>query len=182
MNLKQLREKCKSCRECPLHKGRTQVVFGEGPEDASIVLVGEGPGEQEDLKGKPFCGRAGKILDRALKEAGLSRKELYITNIVKCRPPDNRDPRKEERETCVSLYLLNQLELIKPEVVVTLGRVPLKTLLDEDSVSHFRGKILKRGWGDWTYLPTYHPAAILYTRELEEKLTQDLKLVKRLFG
>ena len=126
-----LREGCMQCVGCPLHATRTNVVFGVGNPDSPILIVGEGPGEQEDLQGEPFVGAAGKLLDDMLSIIDLDRKQCYIANIVKCRPPGNRDPLEEEQDACVG-YLWDQITLIRPKIIVCLGRIAAKRLIDED--------------------------------------------------
>lgn len=167
-----------ACTLCPLHRTRTQVVFGVGSATADVVFVGEAPGYHEDHEGEPFVGKSGALLTRLLHEIGLAREDVYIANILKCRPPDNRDPLPGEIEVCTP-YLDRQLELIDPRVVVTLGNFATKYLL-ETSVGvtrlrgnryRFRGRVL---------VPTYHPAAVLRggTTKLEE-IRGDFGLVRR---
>ena len=149
-----------ACTRCPLHKGRTNVVFGVGNPEARLMFVGEGPGQQEDLAGKPFVGRSGQFLDRLmLEEMGLTRADCYIANVVKCRPPNNRDPLPDEIEACRP-YLVSQLALIDPEVVVTLGNFATKLLLaTTEGITKLRGKAYPVDGR--TLVPTYHPAAVL---------------------
>ena len=155
-----LREKCLSCRECRLCQTRSNVVFGVGIQNADIMFVGEGPGEQEDLQGEPFVGAAGKLLDDMLSIIDLSREEnVYIANIVKCRPPHNRDPEEEEQNACYG-YLREQIRLVDPKIIVCLGRIAAKKLISEE----FR---ITRQHGTWTqkdgiwYTAIYHPSALL---------------------
>jgi len=149
-----------ACTRCPLHQGRTNVVFGVGNPDADLVFVGEGPGQQEDLQGEPFVGRSGQFLDRlVLEEMGLTRADCYIANVVKCRPPNNRDPLPDEIEAC-GPFLEQQLALIDPAVIVTLGNFATKLLLGTtDGITKVRGKAYPVGGR--TLVPTYHPAAVL---------------------
>lgn len=150
------------CTRCPLAQGRTQVVFGEGDPHAGLLVVGEGPGREEDRLGRPFVGRSGQLLDRLLaEEAGLARAEVYIANVVKCRPPDNRDPKPDEIASCRP-YLDAQIDLIGPRVVLTLGNFSTKLLLDTtDGIRRLRGRAYPFGAGGVVLVPTFHPAAAL---------------------
>ncbi len=149
----------RDCQECPLGATRTNFVFGVGNPTADLVLVGEAPGRQEDLKGEPFVGQAGKLLDKMLAAIGLSRQEVYILNVLKCRPPENRDPRPAEVDQCRP-YLNRQLSIIRPRLIVALGRVAAKTLLKvEESLKNMRGRAFDYQ-GIELYV-TYHPAALL---------------------
>jgi uracil-DNA glycosylase len=155
-----VREGALGCTRCPLAAGRTQVVFGVGNPSADLMFVGEGPGREEDLKGEPFVGRSGKLLDLLMRqEIGIERAECYIANVVKCRPPGNRDPLPAEIEACRP-YLEEQLDLVAPKVVVTLGNFATKTLLDTaEGIRRLRGRVYPfRGVH---LVPTYHPAAAL---------------------
>lgn len=161
LDLEQLAEVAAGCTRCPLSDGRTTVVFGTGDPDADLMLVGEGPGAEEDRQGLPFVGRSGKLLDELLaQEVGLDRSAVYIANVVKCRPPDNRDPQPEEIAACRP-YLQRQVELVAPRVLVTLGNFATKVLLDtKEGITRLRGR--RYAWGDGVVLvPTYHPAALL---------------------
>lgn len=155
-----LERKCMSCQSCPLGQTRHSVVFGVGRKDAPILLVGEGPGEQEDLQGEPFVGPAGQLLDDMLSIIDLSRStDCYIANVVKCRPPHNRDPREEEQEACMG-YLRNQFALLRPRVVVCLGRIAARRLIREDyRITREHGTWVNRQ-GTW-FTATYHPSALL---------------------
>jgi uracil-DNA glycosylase len=151
------------CELCKLAAGRTQVVFGVGRTDADLLFVGEGPGEQEDLKGEPFVGRAGQLLTQLIEGIGLTRNDVYIANVVKCRPPGNRDPQPDEIAACAP-WLDRQLELIRPVVVVTLGNFATKLLLDtSEGITKLRGRefAFSRAGVDATLLPTFHPSAVL---------------------
>ncbi|MDQ2723942.1 MAG: uracil-DNA glycosylase [Actinomycetota bacterium] len=150
------------CTRCPLAGGRTQVVFGEGDPHAALLVVGEGPGREEDRVGRPFVGRSGQLLDRLLaQEAGLERAEVYIANVVKCRPPDNRDPKPDEVASCRP-YLDAQIDLIGPRVVLTLGNFSTKLLLDTtDGIGKLRGRVYPFGDRGAVLVPTFHPAAAL---------------------
>jgi uracil-DNA glycosylase family 4 len=146
------------CVQCPLHEKRNQAVPGEGDPTADVMFVGEAPGEREDLEGRPFCGRSGRFFDEVLSSVGLSRREVFVTSSVKCRPPGNRNPRAEELATCRELWLLKQIEIVNPHVVVLLGKVAVKSLLDlEQSLVGTHGAVMDRN--DRRYLVTYHPAA-----------------------
>lgn len=168
------------CTACGLAAGRTNVVFGSGDPDAGVMIVGEGPGRDEDLQGVPFVGRSGQLLEQLLGEIGLGRDEVYIANVVKCRPPNNRDPQQDEIEACKG-YLRQQITLVDPVVVVTLGNFSTKLLLrTEVGITRLRGTA-HRWWGGRTLVPTFHPAAALRggARVLEE-MRQDFGLVREL--
>jgi uracil-DNA glycosylase len=166
------------CTKCELHKNRTQAVPGEGPYDARIMFVGEGPGQNEDEQGRPFVGAAGKFLTELLESIGLKRSDVFITNIVKCRPPNNRAPRKSETEAC-NPYLQSQIRLINPRIVCALGTPAITTLIgDEYSASKSHGNPLLKG--QITFLPMYHPAAALYDASLKETLFHDFHILKQL--
>src|SRR6266545_1735852 len=167
----------RTCTRCRLHAGRTHAVPGDGPFDSDIVLVGEAPGKEEDASGRPFVGAAGKILDKALDAGRLPRGSVFITNIVKCRPPGNRAPRADEIEACRP-YLLTQIAAIRPKVVVTLGSTALRGVLG--AALELRDARTKRlALDDVPVVPTYHPAAILYNRRLERTVRGDLRKVAR---
>lgn len=164
------------CRRCPLGASRTHAVPGVGPADARILIVGEAPGQNEDLQGEPFVGAAGKLLDQLLRGIGLSRADVFITNILKCRPPGNRDPQPDEVEAC-SPFLEDQLRLIRPEVVLVLGRHALARLLPgQDSITRVHGRVISRD--GVSYIPVYHPAAALYNSFLMKPLEQDFQAVR----
>ena len=150
---------CRSCTGCGLCETRHNVVFGVGLRDAEVLFVGEGPGEQEDLQGEPFVGPAGKLLDDMLSILDLDRTNIYIANIVKCRPPKNRDPLETEQEACIG-YLRNQVALIRPKIIVCLGRIAAKKLIDDSfRITRQHGQWFKRG--DFWMMATYHPSALL---------------------
>ncbi len=162
--------------KCGLHATRTQAVPGVGPCPADIMIVGEAPGFNEDRQGEPFVGAAGKLLDTLLARIGLGRADVYITNVLKCRPPQNRDPMPNEVESC-SPYLARQLALIKPKVVLVLGRHALERLLPgQGSISRVHGSLVRRG--DVAYVPLYHPAAALHNGALVADLETDFDRVK----
>lgn len=172
-----LKERCLSCSKCELYKTRTNVVFGVGDPSSPIVFVGEGPGEQEDLRGEPFVGPAGKLLDTMLEIIGLDRSKVYICNIVKCRPPYNRDPLPDEQTACEE-WLNSQLQFINPKIIVCLGRIAAKKLIDPDF------KITKQH-GQWfsinniDLIAIYHPSALLRDLNKRPETFVDLKNIKR---
>jgi uracil-DNA glycosylase family 4 len=174
--LEEIRREILACTRCALSKGRTNAVPGEGPQDAQIMLVGEGPGEQEDRYGRPFVGPAGHFLNELLEYAGLTREQVFITNIVKCRPPGNRTPKPEEVAACND-YLIGQIAAIRPKVVCTLGSPALRTLLDERaSISRVHGQ--PRKVSGILYVPLYHPAAALHQQSLRETIIEDMKRLR----
>ncbi|NLF17295.1 MAG: uracil-DNA glycosylase, partial [Lentisphaerae bacterium] len=162
------------CRRCPLCQERTQTVFGEGPADAELMFIGEAPGRDEDLQGRPFVGAAGQLLTRMIEAMQFSRDEVYIANIVKCRPPRNRVPDPAEAAACLP-YLRRQIALIRPKVIVTLGATPLLYLLGKTGITRVRGQ-----WAEIDgipTLPTYHPAFLLRAPERKAEVWEDLKAV-----
>jgi DNA polymerase len=164
------------CRRCPLGASRTHAVPGVGPADARILIVGEAPGQNEDLQGEPFVGAAGKLLDQLLRGIGLSRQDVFITNILKCRPPGNRDPQPDEVQAC-SPFLEEQLRLIRPEVVLVLGRHALARLLPgNDSIGRVHGRVIAKD--GVSYIPIYHPATALYNSFMLKPLEQDFQAVR----
>ncbi len=168
------------CRRCKLCEKRTTIVIGDGIPRAKLVFVGEGPGEQEDLQGRPFVGEAGQLLDKMIQAMGLSREEVYIANVVKCRPPGNRDPEPDEIEAC-SFYLYRQLDLIRPQVIVALGKFAARTLLQTDTrISELRGKF--HSYRGTKLMPTFHPAYLLRNPESKREAWADLQLVARELG
>ena len=180
--LERLRVTASSCTLCPLAGGRTQVVFGVGDPAADLLFVGEGPGREEDLAGEPFVGRSGKLLDRLMwEEIGLTRAECYIANVVKCRPPNNRDPMPNEIEACRP-YLEEQITLIDPKVIVTLGNFATKLLLESnEGIRQLRGRVFERGAAQ--VVPTYHPAYVLRSGgEPMAEMRADLVRAKRLMA
>lgn len=177
-DLATLREVAESCVRCPLHEGRDRVVFGEGSEEARVVCVGEAPGAEEDRTGRPFVGRAGELLDRLLLSAGFRREEVFICNVLKCRPPGNRDPETREIERC-SPYLVRQLELLDPAVIVAFGSFASRTLLDvRDSIRSMRQRVHR--FRDRPLVVTYHPAALLRNPNWTRPTWEDLQKVRRL--
>ncbi|WP_305045748.1 uracil-DNA glycosylase [Geoalkalibacter sp.] len=177
--LEEIRAELENCRRCPLCEGRRNIVFGVGNPQASLVFVGEAPGREEDERGEPFVGEAGRLLDRILFAMGLSRGEVYICNVEKCRPPQNRDPRPEEIAACEP-YLKRQLAAINPRVIVALGRIAVQSLLREQTaISRLRGR-----WHQYEgipLMPTYHPAYLLRNPAGKREVWEDMKQVlKRL--
>jgi uracil-DNA glycosylase len=178
--LLRIREDIGDCKRCKLHKTRTNIVFGDGNPKAQLVFVGEGPGHDEDMQGLPFVGRAGKLLTQMIEAMGLQRKDVYICNVVKCRPPENRLPEKDEVTTC-SPFLLRQLEVINPKVIVCLGACAAQTLLETNrGISNFRGEWLEfRGK---KLMATYHPAYLLRNPNAKSEVWKDLQKVMAVLG
>jgi uracil-DNA glycosylase len=170
-------DEVRRCTRCPLSRERTNAVPGEGPLDASVIIIGEGPGRNEDLQGRPFVGAAGKQLDGLLKDAGLSRTDVYITNVVKCRPPENRRPTDAEAQACHP-YLERQIALLRPKVVVLLGDSALKRFLPEQTLIGSHGRLFTRG--GLSIFPTYHPAAMIYNRTLEKVSSDDFRALGKI--
>lgn len=180
LDIESLARQVSECRRCPLWEGRTNTVFGSGSVDAGVVFIGEAPGKEEDIQGLPFVGRAGKLLTKMLASVGMSREEVYITNILKCRPPGNRDPNEEEARACEA-YLRRQLELINPDLICALGRVAGQKLLKRNaSLSMLRQGI--HYYEDIRVLVTYHPAALLRNPNLKRDSWEDLKRMRRICG
>jgi DNA polymerase len=174
-NLDALKEVTMKCTRCVLANGRANVVFGEGAADARLMFIGEGPGEQEDIKGRPFVGRAGQLLDKMILAMGFKREEVYIANIVKCRPPQNRAPLPDEEAACLP-YLRAQISFIKPKIIVLLGAVAMKALLQTNAgISQVRGKFLD--YHGYTTMPTFHPAFLLRNPAKKKESWEDLKKV-----
>jgi DNA polymerase len=167
VELKELNAAICTCQRCPLSMSRTKAVPGEGPTPSQLMLIGEAPGAEEDKLGRPFVGRAGVLMDRSLLKAGLKRQDLFITNVVKCRPPGNRKPKKEEIEACRP-YLERQMEIVAPQIIALLGNVATNVLLGKRGVTTLHGKVFGR------FLVTYHPAAVIRNRNLEDAFLSDL--------
>jgi uracil-DNA glycosylase family 4 len=178
--LPRIREDIGDCTRCKLHKARTKIVFGTGNPNADLMFVGEGPGRDEDLSGEPFVGRAGKLLTDMIKAMGLQREDVYIANVVKCRPPENRLPEKDEITTC-SPFLMRQIDAIKPKVICTLGSCSAQTLLQTaQGISKLRGE-----WFDFRgvkLMPTYHPAYLLRNPAAKPEVWKDLQKVMAVLG
>lgn len=175
-DFEQLKTEVLSCNKCILSQGRTRVVFGEGKTQAKIMCIGEGPGHDEDIQGRPFVGRSGQLLDKILAACGFTRTEhVFIANIVKCRPPNNRAPFPEERTLCLP-YLYKQIELINPSIIILLGATALNGLIDPKlKISQVRGKWME--WNNRLVMPTFHPAALLRNPKLKYVAWEDFKLV-----
>lgn len=175
LTLEQIGAAVSECRKCPLCEGRTNAVLGSGNKDASVMLVGEAPGKYEDLKGKPFVGAAGKLLDELLVKANLKREDIYIANVLKCRPPSNRNPQPFEIEQCAD-FLRAQTRVIHPDIIVTLGNFATQFILKSESgITALRGRIHRRGRLD--VLPVFHPAAALYDPSKKQILMNDFAML-----
>lgn len=176
MDWPELEAACQSCRNCSLHETRTNVVFGVGSKTAEVLFIGEGPGENEDLQGEPFVGRGGQLLDQMMGAIGLARKDVYIANIVKCRPPHNRDPLNTEEDACIG-YLRNQVALLKPKIIVCLGRIAAIRIIGPDfKISRDHGK-----WYDKNgtlVMALFHPAALLRDPRRKPETFLDLKALQ----
>jgi DNA polymerase len=173
-SLEEIAQLVRNCTDCPLHEGRTKAVPGEGAPDADIMFIGEGPGYQEDRQGRPFVGPAGQFLEELLASIGLRREQVFIANMVKCRPPQNRDPQPAEISAC-SKYLDRQIELIDPDLIVTLGRFSLARFFPGESISRAHGKLRQKD-GRYVY-PVMHPAAGLHRQELRSVIMQDFTAI-----
>lgn len=174
-NWEQLEETAKECKKCKLCQNRNNVVFGTGNKQADIMFIGEGPGADEDMQGIPFVGKAGKLMNMAFEAIGLKREEVYIANIVKCRPPGNRNPQDDEANACLD-YLRNQVILVKPKIIVLLGSVALKNILGKEyGITASRGKWIERK--GILYMPTWHPAALLRDESKKIDFIRDLQEV-----
>ena len=172
----ELEQKCKACSKCPLCETRTNVVFGSGNMNARLMFVGEAPGEQEDLSGIPFVGRAGKLLDKFLYAVDIDREDVYIANMLKCRPPKNRDPKEEEQDLCIE-YLREQVRLIQPKIIVCLGRISAKRLIKEDfMITKEHGIFYEKG--GMTICAVYHPSALLRDPRKKEDMLIDMQKIK----
>jgi uracil-DNA glycosylase family 4 len=178
--LLKIRDDIGDCTRCKLHKARNKIVFGDGNPKAQLVFIGEGPGADEDAQGLPFVGRAGKLLTQMIEAMGLQRKDVYICNVVKCRPPENRTPEPDEVETC-SPYLIRQIDVINPKVLVCLGAVAAKTLLQTNrGITQFRGQWLE--WRGRKLIATYHPAYLLRNPNAKGEVWKDLQKVMAELG
>lgn len=185
-SMKALADKIRICEQCPLWEKRKKAVPGDGDVNASVVFVGEAPGRWEDIRGRPFVGAAGKVLDALFGEIGLGRESVFITNVVKCRPSENREPRPLEVATCTSLYLDHQIRLIEPRIIATLGRHSTIYVLSKagfenvDSISGFRGRIYPIEFLGLpvAVVPMYHPASVLHNPRYMDDLEDDFQLLK----
>lgn len=172
--LEELAAEIARCTECPLHQGRTHAVPGEGPEDAEIMFIGEAPGFHEDQQGRPFVGAAGHFLEELLASIDLTRDDVFITNVIKCRPPGNRDPLPEEVNACEE-YLDRQIELLDPTMVVTLGRFSMARAFPKARISRVHGQ--PRKIDGIVYYPMYHPAAALHRPSLRDTVEEDMRRI-----
>jgi DNA polymerase len=180
MTLEEIREEIGECTRCRLHEGRTNLVFGEGNPRARLVFVGEGPGRDEDMQGKPFVGRSGQLLTKIIQAMGLKREDVYICNVVKCRPPNNRTPEQSEMDTCEQ-FLFKQIRFIKPEVIVCLGATAAKSILKtKDSLGSLRGKF--HMYSGSKLMVTYHPAALLRNPHFKKPAWEDMQVVMKELG
>jgi len=177
-----LQARVSTCTQCELHRGRTHTVFGVGNPQADLLIIGEAPGADEDRQGEPFVGRAGQLLTAMLKAIRFDRQDVYIANILKCRPPNNRDPKAEEVSLC-SHYLERQIELIQPKLILAVGRIAAQRLLQTDSsLAKMRGRVFQYAAGNIPLIVTYHPAYLLRTPSDKGKAWQDLLFVQRTLG
>ena len=175
-NWEELEQSIVGCKKCKLCANRHHIVFGEGNKRAKIMFIGEGPGADEDMQGIPFVGKAGKLMNMAFAGLGMDRKEVYIANVVKCRPPSNRNPEEEEAVACLN-YLRNQVMLVQPNIIVLLGSIALKNILGKEyGITASRGKWVEKK-GIW-YMPTWHPAALLRDDTKKIDFWKDLQLVQ----
>ncbi len=175
--MEKLKKECLSCNACPLRQGARQVVFGVGNAEAKVMLVGEGPGEQEDIEGEPFVGRSGQLLDKYLELIDLDRKEnIYIANIVKCRPPQNRDPKPEEQDICIR-WLREQVKIIRPKIIVCLGRIAAQKLISPDfRVTAEHGRFTEKG--GILFMGTFHPSALLRNESNKPAALEDFQKLR----
>jgi DNA polymerase len=179
---RQLREEVAACTACPLHATRTRTVFGVGRTDASLIVIGEAPGADEDRQGEPFVGRAGQLLNAMLRGIGLARDDVYIANILKCRPPQNRDPRPDEAATCTP-FLDRQMALLGPRVILAVGRISAQWLLETDTpIGRLRGRAHTYRQSQIPVVVTYHPAYLLRSPLAKAKAWQDLLQVRKLLS
>lgn len=176
MNLEELRHECEGCQKCPLGATRTNLVFGVGNENADLMFVGEAPGEKEDLSGEPFVGAAGKLFNKYLEAVDIKREEVYIANILKCRPPKNRDPQPAEEDACIN-WLREQVKLINPKMIVCLGRISAMRLIKPDfKITKEHGVWFERNGYDMCAV--YHPSALLRDPHKKEDMLTDMKMLK----
>lgn len=166
------------CTKCELYKGRTKAVPGEGPTHAEIMFIGEGPGASEDKQGRPFVGASGKFLDELLAQAGVTRSDVFITNVVKCRPPGNRDPQPIEVEMCTTNYLDNQIKIVNPSIIVTLGRHSMNKFIPDAKITQIHGQMQKIG--KRFVIPMFHPAAALHQVRFRPMLLEDFAKLPKL--
>ncbi len=177
VTLEEIRAVLGDCQRCSLHQARNNLVFGEGNPNAKLVFVGEAPGADEDRQGRPFVGRAGQLLTKIISAMGLTREEVYICNILKCRPPENRNPRPEEIQACES-FLIEQIRAIDPEVICALGTFAVRTLLNTDApISLLRGKF--HSYRGIKFMPTYHPAYLLRNPRAKKQVWEDVQMIMK---
>jgi uracil-DNA glycosylase family 4 len=180
ITLENVRKELGDCKRCKLHRGRKTIVFGEGNERATLMLIGEGPGYDEDVQGRPFVGRAGQLLTKILQSINLQREEVYIANIIKCRPPQNRNPEPDEIQSC-SPFLMKQIQVIQPKIICALGAFSAQTLLKTDvKITALRGKFYDLE--GIKVIPTYHPAFLLRNPERKREVWEDMKKIAELMG
>jgi len=178
MTLSSLQRDVKGCIKCNLAKTRRNIVFGEGSNNAKVMFIGEAPGEEEDIHGRPFVGRAGKLLDTLIEHSGLKREDVYICNVLKCRPPNNRDPEQSEILSCKD-YLFSQIMLVKPKIICTLGRHAYNTLMNVDErITRIRGVV--KSYKGTMLLPTYHPSFLLRNQDKIKEAWEDMERLKQL--
>lgn len=178
MTLEEIHQQILKCQLCELAHGRTQAVPGEGNPHADIVFIGEGPGANEDKKGIPFCGASGRFLDEMLASIHLSRSDVFITNVVKCRPPENRDPLPHEIDICTQHYLYKQLDVINPKIVCFLGRYSMGLFMKDLKISQVHGKAFRKD--NRFYIAFYHPAVALYNGSMRQVLLEDFKVLDKI--
>lgn len=181
-SLMKLRDHVAGCQRCPLHKGRNQTVFGGGVATADWLIIGEAPGAEEDKRGEPFVGRAGRLLDSMLLSIGLRREQVFIANIIKCRPPNNRDPQPAEVDSCAD-YLRQQIDLIHPKIILAVGRFAAQYLVNTDApIGKIRGRKYQYADKDIAIVATYHPAYLLRSPRQKRKVWQDLQLALQIYS
>lgn len=180
MTIESLEKKILQCQLCPLATTRTHAVPGDGNIRAEVLFIGEGPGEKEDKQGKPFCGASGKFLDELLVSINLSRESVFITNVVKCRPPQNRDPEESEIEICSSHYLYNQIEMINPKIICFLGRHAMGLFMKNMKISQVHGKVFRKQ--NRFLIALYHPAVALYNGSMRKVLLDDFQILNKIIN
>ncbi len=182
--LEKIKSECENCTLCDLHKTRTNIVFSSGNDNAKLFLIGEAPGEQEDLEGKPFVGRAGKLLDKYLEEAGLSREQdLFIANIIKCRPPKNRVPKTNEKDACRK-YLYEQILAVNPQIVILCGTTALTEFVKDKKITEIHGKEISIDINGKTFkaVPILHPSPLCRIKDKQQVMVEDLSKIKQLIS
>ena len=179
--MEKIKEDILACKKCPLYKERHFPVIGQGNHSAKIIFIGEAPGAREDATGVPFCGKSGEFLNELLNHIGIKREDVYITNIIKCRPPNNRDPSDSEIECCKE-YVERQIEIIKPKVICSLGRYSMNFMMNKlgienkDKISNIHGRVFKN---KYIFIPLYHPAVAIYNLDKSEELKKDFEVIKK---